>query len=122
MNVPFRLYGIPGCAHCEAAAQFMFNEKVPTQLVVVGADPIAQEGIKKCLGGDAVQVPCLVSVVGEQPEIIVGFKEEDYKRVIGTFRAKFGAGAPSAPAYEGVNPGEASPSVVSPASPDSGAA
>ena len=122
MNVPFRLYGLPGCQFCEKAAQFLFQEKVPAQLVVVGADPIAQEGIKKVLGSEQITVPCLVSAVGAQAEVIVGFKEEDYRRVVGTFRALTGASAIGTPAAEINNSGEAAAGSVEPPSPAEGTA
>ena len=122
MNVPFRLYGLPGCQFCEKAAQFLFQEKVPAQLVVVGADPIAQEGIKKVLGSEQITVPCLVSAVGAQAEVIVGFKEEDYRRVVGTFRALTSASAIGAPAAEINNSGEAAAGSVEPPSSAEGTA
>ncbi len=122
MNVPFRLYGQPGCPHCEKAAQFFVGAQVPAQFVVVGNDPIALEGIKKCLGSETVSIPCLVSAVSAQPEIIVGFKEEDFSRVVEAYRALVRANTPSVPAAEGVNSGPAAQVAEPSAPPAAGAA
>lgn len=80
---------------------FMNEAKVPTQLIVVGNDPVVIEGIKRILASDQISVPVMVYGVPEEPEVIVGFKKEDYQRVIDDFRAKFVPGAPNLPAPEG---------------------
>jgi glutaredoxin len=94
LNLAFRLYGSEGCPHCERAALFLQQSQVPVQFVLVSNDPIVSEGLKKIQGRESVSVPTLVCFTPDaagKGEVVVGFREEDYKRVIENFRARASA-------------------------------
>ena len=102
-----RLYGVDGCPHCEAAAAFFMGAQVPVQLVSTTDDPIAQEGLKKILEKEQVEVPVLVSFVTK--EIIRGADFGNYQRVVEAYRASLQSGTTNIPAGQVGNPGEAPP-------------
>ena len=94
MNLAFRLYGSGGCPHCERAAQFLQHAGVPAQFVETLNDPIVLEGLKKVEGREDTGVPALVCFTPDadgRGEVVVGFKEEDYRRVVDNFRARSSA-------------------------------
>ena len=92
----FRLYGIYGCPNCVAAEQLLQKLGLPTQLIDVGGDPVAGEGIKVITGSkDVVRVPVLV-LLGHSAEVVIGFDPEKYRQVIRTFKGRELANADAA--------------------------
>lgn len=93
MNIPaFRLYGLLGCVHCENAERFLRERLVPAEFILATGDPIINEGVKKLTNKD--EFPILL--YRPTKEIVVGFKKEEYERLVTTFGTLVSASAPSA--------------------------
>lgn len=99
-QLPFRLYGQITCPHCAAAQAFLTASGVAVQTVPIFNDPIAAAGLKQVLAGDVV-FPVLVSLFNN--EIVVGFKPDEYERLIKLFNAGNSPSAPDAVANESIN-------------------
>jgi glutaredoxin len=87
---PFTLYGKFGCDHCSQAEKYLRAHNIPTFIFVANEDPIISEGIKSVTG--EAEFPVLL--YRPTKEIIVGFKEKEYERVIADFVARVGASTP----------------------------
>lgn len=86
---PFRLYSLENCPFCLQARNFLVGSGVPWEDIISDNDPIIKTGIEKLAGED--RFPVLLSRVTN--EIILGWKEEDYKRVVEAYNRINGAGA-----------------------------
>jgi glutaredoxin len=114
MNIsPFVLYGLIGCPHCETAEKYLRARNVPANLIIANDDPIAQQGalaiarqkakdqavgkseeeIAAAVAAARDEYPLLVSRVTR--EVINGFKEDDYARVLSAYFAIASTSAPS---------------------------
>jgi glutaredoxin len=92
MNVPpFTLYGLMGCPSCSQAENFLKTRGMSFNIVVANDDPITHEGVKKVTGQE--QYPVLL--YRPTKEIVVGFKQEDYERLINSFYVIASANSPS---------------------------
>lgn len=79
----FRLYGLPGCPHCEWAARQLIDAALPANslhIVPYEGDPVITEGIKTLTRQPEVVFPVLVSLLTQ--EVIVGRRESDYARLV----------------------------------------
>ena len=84
----FRLYGIAGCPNCVAAEQMLRQLGLPFQAISVAGDPVFAEGVKTITGNmERVPVPVLV-LMGETPEVVVGFDPDKYRQVIRNFKER----------------------------------
>ena len=81
--IPFRLYYLTGCQHCEKAISFLTERQVPFQRVDISNDPIASKGIQAALETEIVPV----MVAFHSKEIVKGFKPTDYARLITSYRS-----------------------------------
>ena len=104
LNILFRLYGLPGCKHCEWAYRKLMTAELPPNSVHVVSwegDPVISEGLVK-LQGKPPEVgpdfPALVSFM--TGEIIVGEKEGDYDRLIELVRTSVRTISSDTPAPE----------------------
>ena len=86
---PFRLYALMGCPHCVEAENFLRNRVAPALTVIANDDPIANAGVKQLTGQEQYPVLCCTF----NKEIVVGFKPEDYDRVVKLYHTLAGAGA-----------------------------
>jgi len=100
MVLPFRLYSLEGCPHCVQAKQFLSASNVTGDEVVAGqvgvpavADPVIEQGLLKLTG--SLNYPVLVVRLTQPTEIIVGFKPEEYKRVVEAYHRIHSSSAPS---------------------------
>lgn len=94
MQVPFRVYGDMGCPFCIKAEQFFQAAQVPAQMISVGKDPIALEGIRKVAGlkeGEGITIPAIVCVASEQ--VILGFKLEEMRNAVAVYHSMLRDGA-----------------------------
>ncbi len=86
LNLLFRLYGLPGCVHCEWAYRKLMTASLPPNSVHVVSwegDPVITDGLKsleKKRPEEGPDFPALVSFM--TGEIIIGEKEGDYDRLI----------------------------------------
>lgn len=85
----FRVYALPGCNWCEKAVSYFVQKNVPFQLVM-GTDPVINKGIEGVSGQIPPNFPVLVSFVTN--EMILGFKEDEYARVIAVYHSGNGTG------------------------------
>jgi len=89
MNLaPFRLYGLSGCGHCQQAEAFMRKNQLPCELIVANNDPVVAAGVKAITSSD--NYPVLIS--RPTSEVIIGFKPEDYERILKVFTDLASAG------------------------------
>lgn len=86
MLLPFRLYSLENCPYCSMAKQFLMQNKVQGDEVVADKDPIIEQGAIKLTGKS--NFPILVCRLTN--EIITGWKEDEYKRVVATYNALYG--------------------------------
>ena len=117
--IAFRLYGNPGCPACEAAARKFIEAKVPALMIGVENDPIINEGIRAVTRDEETRVPVLVSFLNNPIEVIQGFKEGEYDRLLSLYRSRVGSVAPSVSTPEGQSAGE-TPQVGSEQAPTAG--
>ena len=99
-----RLYGIPQCPHCETAVQYLIRAGLPPNtihIVPLAGDPIIEAGIKAITGRQDVPVPVLVSFISNPGEVIVGWREVDYERIVKLIRTSVGASTSNIPAPQG---------------------
>lgn len=93
INVPpVRLYGENNCPFCERAAQFFHANNIPIQGIAVDEDPIIREGIKLVSKQTEVKIPVVVSFLNPK-EVILGYNEDGYKRIVEAYRAFISASA-----------------------------
>lgn len=106
-NLAFRLYGQVGCPHCAQAEQFLRVRNLPAQIIPLFGDPVVASGIQAITGGDAI--PVLISFLSPEVEVIVGYKENEYKRLAELFFDVMSrASTPDAPIAQSDNSGQAS--------------
>ena len=84
---PFRLYGLFGCPHCAEAEQFLANSGVPVQVLPANEDPIMDGGAAKLFDTGTASYPILVCFPFK--EVVVGYKEDAYRRLVEMFKATF---------------------------------
>ena len=98
---PVRLYGEDGCPFCQQAVQFFQNNRIPIQGIAVDEDPIIIEGAKfwlrkaQSLPCDAdlkASIPVVVSFLNPK-EVLLGYNEDGYKRIVEAYRAFISASA-----------------------------
>ena len=89
---PVRLYGEEGCPFCQQAVQFFQSNRIPIQGIAVDEDPIIQEGIKAVSKMTDVKIPVVVSFLNPK-EVILGYSEDGYKRIVEAYRAFISASA-----------------------------
>ena len=93
VNVPpVRIYGEVGCPFCEQAIQFFQRNGIPIQGIALDEDPIIREGIKVVSKQSEVKIPVVVSFLNPK-EVILGYSEDGYKRIVETYRAFVSASA-----------------------------
>ena len=107
-QIPFRLYSLFGCPHCEEALKFLIDKCVINgqfgfQSLAVNQDPIAMAGVRAVTGKE--EFPVLMSFITN--EVIKGFNKEEYERLARVFNDMFRTGAPNVPAAESNNSGQA---------------
>lgn len=85
---PFRLYGLIGCPHCISAEEFLRGRQCPVITIVANDDPIALAGVKALTNEPNYPVLCYTP----EKEIIKGFNEGEYERLVKDYRAKLSAG------------------------------
>jgi len=85
MNLPlFTLYGLIGCPHCSEAERYLSARRIPFLLHISNDDPIANGGVKAVTSKE--EYPVLVSKLDTKNiEVIVGFKENEYERIVSLF-------------------------------------
>lgn len=100
MVLPFRLYSLEGCPHCVQAKQFLSANNVMGDEVLGGqvgipasADPVIEQGLLKLTG--SLNYPVLVVRLTQPIEVIVGFKPEEYKRVVEAYHQIYSSSASS---------------------------
>lgn len=86
---PFRLYGLLGCPHCAQAEQFLRSRQCPVITIIANDDPIASAGILSLTGQTNYPVMCYTPL----KEIVKGFEEGVYDRLVKAYHAAAGAGA-----------------------------
>ena len=89
MFLPFKLYGLSQCPHCQSALQFVQQRKLPCEVLIADNDPIVSAGVEKVTGKN--EFPVLLSRITS--EIITGFKAEDYERLAKIFDTLVRTGA-----------------------------
>lgn len=80
---PFVLYGLVGCPHCVEAEEYLQKAGIPFTTLVSNNDPIADAGIKTVTGKEIPQYPVLLYKITK--ELIVGYKPEEYERLVKSF-------------------------------------
>src|SRR5690348_4604362 len=93
--VPFRLYTLAGCPWCEKAKEFLAKKAVPWQ-EVQGPDPIINAGLAVMFPNKPAQFPILVAFHAN--EATVGFKEENFERLVSGYNPSAGTSVPDASA------------------------
>lgn len=83
MAIPFRLYYMEGCKHCDKAIELLTLEQIPFQRVDITNDPIASKGIKAAL--DTEVIPVFIAF--HTKELVKGFKADEYHRLITAYRS-----------------------------------
>lgn len=74
----FRMYVNPGCPNCEAAAKFFAEKKVSVEVIAIGFDPVAQNGIRAMANGQ-LPLPLIVSFATQ--EIVFGNDPVQLERI-----------------------------------------
>lgn len=100
--VVFKLWGLPGCPHCETAARFFAVRGLNVQMIPI-TDPVSKEGIKVVTGED--KIPILWSELTK--DVIKGYNENEYKRVVDAYYdAMLRASTPNPPAAQSNDSGQ----------------
>ena len=87
MLLPFRLYSLENCPYCSQAKQFLMQNRVQGDEVIADKDPIIEQGAIKLTGKP--NFPILVCRLTN--EIITGWKQDEYERVLKAYTALYGA-------------------------------
>jgi glutaredoxin len=90
---PFRLFGLIGCPHCVDAEKYLREKFIPADLIVSNDDPVIAEGVKLIGKTSEPQFPVLL--YRPTKELIVGFKPEEYERVISHYSSLVRTSAPN---------------------------
>jgi hypothetical protein len=106
----FRLYGLLGCPHCIEAEAYLRSKQVPVMTIIANDDPIASAGVNAILGSLEFPVMCYTPA----KEIIKGFNEGEYARLVGVYRAALSAGAFDLPLGTEQPLGQNTPEVAEP--------
>ena len=91
---PFTLYGVVGNSDCELAEKFLRVRNVPGIIMLADGDPVIQEGIKKVTESEQAEYPVLISRVN-QVEVVKGFQEEQYERLVKAYFTSLNANTSS---------------------------
>src|SRR5579859_7270179 len=86
---PFRLYGLLGCPHCVQAEAYLRSKQCPVITVISNDDPIATAGVTSVTGSPDFPVLCYIP----SKEVIKGFNEGEYERLVRAYRTALSAGA-----------------------------
>lgn len=89
MLPPFRLYGLVGCPHCMTAEAFLRSRQCPVITVISNDDPIATAGVTAVTGAAEFPVLCYTP----NKEVLKGFIEGEYERLVADYRTRLSAGA-----------------------------
>jgi glutaredoxin len=89
MFLPFKLYGLSQCPHCQKALEFIQQHKWPCEVLVADNDPVISAGVEKITGSN--NFPVLLSRLTQ--EFITGFKSEEYERLARVFDTLVRTGA-----------------------------
>lgn len=82
MQLGFRIYALPGCAHCKSAEEFLRAQNVPVE--VVYADQLLMAAIPTTLGQSEFRAPVIMSYATE--EVLLGCNYMEMARCVDAFR------------------------------------